>query len=128
VWASLGPIEAESANVAVCRTPCGKLDPELGEKTGACCRDLSRVVVEHDVLAGEEGIGEVDAEAARQVVVANSGRTERGLFWRATATIPSIMSATVGEASRKWRCRPLRITESKPASVNLARWVLAVGG
>src|SRR5262245_12039328 len=38
------------------------------------------------------------------------------------------MSTTVGEASRKWRCRPLRITESKPASVSFARCALAVCG
>ena len=111
VWASLGPIEAESAKVAAGRTQCGKLDPELGEKTGACCRDLGGFVVEHDVFAGDESIGEINAEAAGEVVVANSGRTKRtcltdsgryrGLFWRATATIPSIMSATVGDASRK---------------------------
>src|SRR5919106_1314122 len=30
------------------------------------------------------------------------------------------MSTTVGEASRKWRCRPLRTTESKPASLSFA--------
>jgi len=111
VWASLGPIEAESAKVSAGRTQCGKLDPELGEKTGACCRDLSGFVVERDVFAGDESIGEINAEAAGEVVVANSGRTKRtcltdsgryrGLFWRATATIPSIMSATVGDASRK---------------------------
>ncbi len=77
VWASLGPIEAESAEGAAGRTQCGKLDPELGEKTGACGRDFSDFVVEHDVFAGHERIGEIDAEAARKVVVANSGRTER---------------------------------------------------
>ena len=69
VWASLGPIEAESAKAAVGRTQCGKLDPELGEKTGACCRDLSGFVVEHDVFAGDESIGEIHAEAAGEVVV-----------------------------------------------------------
>src|SRR6266567_85952 len=77
VWASLGPIEAESAKVTTGRTQCGNLDPELGEKTGACSRDFSGFVVEHDVFAGDERIGEIDAEAARKVVVANSGRTER---------------------------------------------------
>src|SRR5438477_10282715 len=80
VWASLGPIEAESAQVAEGRTPGGKLDPELGEKTGAGCRDFGGGVVEHDVFAGDEGIGQINAEAARQVVVANSGRTQRACF------------------------------------------------
>ena len=77
LWASLGPIEAESADVAAGRMPGRKLDPELGEKAGAGCRDFSGFVVEHDVFAGDERIGEIDAEAARQVVVAHSGRTER---------------------------------------------------
>jgi hypothetical protein len=77
VWASLGPIETESAEVAAGRTPGGKLDPELGEKAGAGCRDFSGFVVEHNVFAGGESIGEINAEAAGQVVVANSGRTER---------------------------------------------------
>src|SRR5262244_346625 len=39
VWASLGPIEAESAQVVTGRAGCAKLDPEPGEKTGTCCRD-----------------------------------------------------------------------------------------
>src|SRR5512144_2220124 len=38
------------------------------------------------------------------------------------------MFATVGEASRKYRCRPLRTTDSTPAAVSFARWVLAVWG
>src|SRR5262247_2729797 len=38
------------------------------------------------------------------------------------------MLTTVGEASRKNRCRPLRATESTPALVSFARWVLAVCG
>jgi hypothetical protein len=77
VWASLGPIQAESAKVAAGRTQCGKLDPELGEKTGACRRDFSGSVVEHDIFAGDVRISEINAEAARKVVVANSGRTKR---------------------------------------------------
>src|SRR5207253_7836539 len=80
VWASLGPIEAESAQVTERRTRGGKLDPELGEKTGAGCRDFGGGGVEHDVFAGDEGIGQINAEAARQVVVANSGRTQRACF------------------------------------------------
>lgn len=35
VWASFGPIEAESAKLAAARAQRGKVDPELGEKTGA---------------------------------------------------------------------------------------------
>src|SRR5207253_1902011 len=39
-------------------------------------RDFSGfVVVEHDVFSGDERIGEINAQAAREVVVANSGRT-----------------------------------------------------
>jgi len=76
VWASLGPIEAESAKVAAGRTQRGKLDPELGEETGACCRDFSGFVVEHDVFTGDERVGEIDAETAGKVVVTNPGRAE----------------------------------------------------
>ena len=54
---------------------CGKRDPELGEKTGACGSDFGGLVVEHDVFADDKRIGEINAEAARKVVVANSGRT-----------------------------------------------------
>src|SRR5262249_23515282 len=80
VWASLGPVEAESAKVVAGRTQSGKLDPEFGEKTGAGRRNFGGFVVEHDVFAGDERIGEIDAEAAREVVVANSSRTERACF------------------------------------------------
>jgi hypothetical protein len=34
----------------------------------------------HDVFAGDERIGEINAEAARKVVVADSGHTERACF------------------------------------------------
>src|SRR5215813_7342015 len=78
--ASLGPIEAESTNVAAGRTQPGWLDPEFGENTGAGWRDFGRFLVEHDVVAGNESIGEIDAEAAGEVIVANSGRTERACF------------------------------------------------
>ena len=97
--------------MAVTRTPCRKLDPELGEKPGAGPRDFSGFVGEHDKLTGDHRIDEINAQAARKVAEADSGRTQRGawrdsgryrgLFSRATATIPSIMSATAGEASRK---------------------------
>jgi hypothetical protein len=56
VWASLGPIEAQSAILAARRTQRGRRDPELGEKTGACSRDLSDVLVEDDVVAGDESV------------------------------------------------------------------------
>src|SRR4029453_5624664 len=77
VWASLGPIEAWPAQLAAPRPQGGKLDPELDEETGPGCRDFSGVIVEHDVLAGDEGIGQINAEAARQVVIADSRRTQR---------------------------------------------------
>ena len=77
VWASLGPVEAESAHVTAGRPQSGELDPELGEETGALRRDLGGFVFEHDVFAGDEDIGEIDAETARQVVVADAGRIQR---------------------------------------------------
>jgi hypothetical protein len=66
--------------VAARRTPCGQRNPELGEDARAGCRDLSRFVVEHEVFAGDESIGQIDAEAAGEVVVADSRRTERAGF------------------------------------------------
>src|SRR5262249_59955475 len=48
VWASLGPIEAESAKVAAGRTQPGKLNPEFGENTGARGRGFSRLGRGHD--------------------------------------------------------------------------------
>src|SRR5215469_9640676 len=83
MWASFGPIEAEAGHVR-----CGKRDPEFGAKTGACPRDFGGLVVEHDVFVDDKSIGEIDAEAARKMVVANSGRTngaclrgKRAEFW-----------------------------------------------
>src|SRR5262245_49712303 len=76
VWPALGPIEAEPAKGAAGRTPGGKIEAELGEKPGALRRDFGPFVVEHDVFTGDQGIGEIDAESAGEVVVANSGRTE----------------------------------------------------
>src|SRR5262249_57224942 len=69
VRASLGPIEAESAEVAAPGPRGGKRDAERGEKAGTGFRELGDVVVGHDVFAGDEGVGEIDAEAAREVVV-----------------------------------------------------------
>jgi hypothetical protein len=77
VWPSLGPIEAEPAKVPPGRARCGKLDPEPGEKTASRRRDFSRFVVEHDVSTGDQRIGEIDPEAARKVLVAHPGRTQR---------------------------------------------------
>src|SRR5262249_10212045 len=77
VWASLGPIEAEPAKAAAARTSGGEIDPEPGEEVGAGRRDLGGRVAGYDVFAGGEGVGEVDAEAAREVVVADSRRVER---------------------------------------------------
>src|SRR5262249_540537 len=76
VRASLGPIEAESAKTAAGRTPCPNLAPEFREEAGAGRRDFRDVITQHDVIAGDEGIGEIDAEAARKVVVADSCGTE----------------------------------------------------
>ena len=60
VWAALGPIEAEPAPAAACRTERGKLDPEPDEEARAGRRDLGRFVVEHDIVTGDERIGEID--------------------------------------------------------------------
>jgi hypothetical protein len=136
MWAPLGPIEAETAHGRTNRTPRRKRDPELVEKTGTRGRDYGGFVVDDDEFAGDQSVGEIDAEAAGKVVVTDSGRIDRaclgdiglnlGLFSRATATIPSIISATFGVASRKYRCRPLRSIASTPAFVSFPRCVLAV--
>jgi hypothetical protein len=69
--------------VAADRTQCGKLDSELGENPDTCLRDFrGLVVVGHDVFSGDERIGEVNAQAAREVVVADPGRTERACVTR----------------------------------------------
>src|SRR5207247_8472160 len=93
VWTSLGPIETQSAIVAAGRTRRGKLDPELGEKTGACSRDLGDFVVEHDVVAGGENIGEINAEAARKVVVAHSGRIQCACLTRERTVSGSLLES-----------------------------------
>ena len=77
VRATLGPIEAESAKVAAGPTPRGKRDPELVKKTGARDRDCRGFVAEHNISAGNQRIGEMNAEAARKVIVADSGSTDR---------------------------------------------------
>jgi hypothetical protein len=50
---------------------------DFPHQPGRYRRDFSGLVVEHDVFAGDERIGEINAEAARKVVVANSGRKKR---------------------------------------------------
>ena len=83
----------------------GSSIPNSVKKPGACRRDLSGfVVVEHDVFAGDERIGEINAEAAREVVVADSGRTRaRGLDGRAGGI--AVSSRERRRRSRR-SCRP----------------------
>src|SRR5262249_59631575 len=85
VWAPLGPIEAESAEVAAGRTPRRELDPEFAQKKHARRRDFRSVVVERRVIASDERIREIDAEAARQVVGANFGPPPRAELQRERA-------------------------------------------
>ena len=76
VRAALGPIEAESAKVTAGGMSRGKRDPELAKKTGARDRDYGGIVAEHNIFAGNQRIGEINAEATRKVIVADSGRTD----------------------------------------------------
>jgi hypothetical protein len=76
VWASLRPVEAEPGPASAGRTPWRKGDTELSQEAGPRPCDLRRFVVEHDVVAGDQCIGERDAETACQVVVADPGRAE----------------------------------------------------
>src|SRR5947208_15289430 len=50
VWPSFGPIQAQSAEMATGRIQRGKVDSELGEKSGARLRDFSGLVADHDVF------------------------------------------------------------------------------
>ena len=94
VWASLGPIEAEPARVTAGRARCGKLDPELPEEPEACRGDVSSfVVVDHDVFSGDERIGEIDAETAREVVVADPGRAQRACLPRERTVARSLLKS-----------------------------------
>src|SRR5262249_25066703 len=63
VRASLGPVEAESAEVAAGRAQGGKVDPELEEETGAGRSGLGGLVAPGDAFAGDGSIGGVPAGA-----------------------------------------------------------------
>jgi hypothetical protein len=56
VWASFGPIDADFAEPAAGRTQSGKVDPELGEETGAGWGEFSSIIAEQNVLACSESI------------------------------------------------------------------------
>jgi hypothetical protein len=62
--------------MAATRTQRGKFNAELSEKTGARLRNFSGFAPEHDVFVRGEKIGEVNAKATCEMVVANSGRTK----------------------------------------------------
>jgi hypothetical protein len=82
VRAALCPIEAESAKAPAGGTLHRKRDSELVKKTGARGRNCGGFVAEHDIFAGNQSIGEINAEAARKVIVADSGRTDHACLTR----------------------------------------------
>jgi len=67
-----GPIETRSAELATGRVQRGKVDSELGEKSGTRLSDFSGFFAEHNVLVRGEEVGQVDAETTGKVVVADS--------------------------------------------------------
>jgi hypothetical protein len=67
-----------------------KVDSEPGEKSGARLRDFSGFFAEHDVLVRREEVGQVDAETAGKVVVADSGRAKLACLTRHRAVSRSV--------------------------------------
>ncbi len=82
VWPPFGPIEARSTEITTGRIQRGKVDSELGEKSGARLRDFSGFFAEHNVLARSEEVGQVDAETTGKVVVADPGRAKLACLTR----------------------------------------------
>jgi hypothetical protein len=106
-----GPIAAGSTEVAAPRRGNQQVDSEFRQKAGGAFGDLPRFITQDDVVAGGEEVCDVHAQPAGQMVVADpcgakdlgitySGRY-RGRLSRATAMMPSSISATFGDASRK---------------------------
>src|SRR5207237_3885290 len=58
------------------RSQRGQVEPELGQKVGACFGDLGGFIARHDVFARCEKIRQVNTEATGEMVVANSGRAK----------------------------------------------------
>ena len=56
MWAAFGPIDTDFAEPAAGRTQRSKIDPELGEKTGAGWGEFSSIIAKDNVLAGSESI------------------------------------------------------------------------
>ena len=50
MWPSFGPVQTQPAQMATSLTQGGKVDPEFGEKPGACRGDFSGFVADHDVV------------------------------------------------------------------------------
>ena len=77
VWAPLGPVEAESAEAAAGQRTVGSLIPNsVSPRVPAVV--ISAISSSSTIYSmSDERIGEIDAEAARKVVVAHPGRTER---------------------------------------------------
>ena len=93
VWASFGPIDADFAEPAAGRTQRGKVDPELGEETGAGWGEFSSIIANDNVLADSESISQVDRKATGKVKVANSGRIEFPCLTRQRAVTRSIFKS-----------------------------------
>src|SRR5512143_3179634 len=76
VWPSLGPVDTESAKGTALRAQRRQVEAELREKSGPRRRDLGGLVAHHDVLVRDQRIGEINAETAGEVVIADSSRAE----------------------------------------------------
>ena len=104
VWTSLGPIEAESAKVAAVARSAGSSIPNSVRSRVPAVVISAVLSSRHDILASDERIGEINAEATRKVVVADSGRTQRALDG-----IAGGIAVSSRERRRRSRrsCRPL---------------------
>lgn len=76
VWPSLGPIQAYPAEVAAGCTQRSEINAKLRKKPSARLCDFRRFVAEHDVFVSGEEIGNVNAQTASKMIIANPGRTE----------------------------------------------------
>src|SRR4029077_9406667 len=72
VWPAFGPVDAQPTEATALRLRGRQVDSEPGEESGARPRDLGGLVADRDVFACDQGRGEINAQAAGQVVVADS--------------------------------------------------------
>src|SRR5216684_6755575 len=115
----LGPVEARPAEGAAALLRRGEVEAELGEEIDAALGDLAALVGEHDMAALDQGVGEADAEAAGEMIVAGAGIAQRRveLAGRAVArrTVGGDRHDALDHAADR-RCRQAVVAVAPPAS------------